>query len=185
MNMNNSRLNKKNSLLLVVDVQEKLFDYMLNKEELKKNIIKLLKAFRLLGLPVIFIEQNPEGLGKTIKEIRSAGKNEKFFTKMTFGLNNNPDILNYIKKLEITNIIICGIEAHVCVYQCGLDLINSGYIVHIVTDAVSSRKKTDIKTAITRLIQEKALCSSTEMSIFDLLKTCTEKEFKPILEIVK
>jgi len=104
---------------------------------------------------------------------------------MSFGVKGLDLFFEYLKDKSIKNIFLCGIEAHVCVMQTGRDLIRSGYNVHLITDAVSSRKKHDLETGTERLKQEKAVVSSTETAIFEILKRCDKKEFKQILELVK
>jgi nicotinamidase-related amidase len=183
--MKHTDLNETDTILLITDVQLKLFNSMYCNEELKNNLVKLVKAFKILHFPVVFLEQNPKGLGRTIKELADIDKSSKIFEKMSFGVKGLDLFFEYLTDKSIKNIFLCGIEAHVCVMQTGRDLIRSGYNVHLITDAVSSRKKHDLDTGTERLKQEKAVVSSTETAIFEILKRCDKKEFKQILELVK
>ncbi|MCB9481194.1 MAG: isochorismatase family protein [Desulfobacteraceae bacterium] len=180
-----NKLNLKNSALVVTDVQEKLFNSMFEKVELKNNLIKLIKGFEILKIPAVFLEQNPKGLGNTIPEIKDLGFMPEKFEKMTFGIKGHEKFFSHIDKMKIKNIFICGIEAHVCVMQCTRDLIRNGLGVHLVSDCVSSRRKKDLKTGIKRMIYENAVISSCETALFEILETCERKEFKQILELVK
>jgi nicotinamidase-related amidase len=181
----NNKVNFKNTALVVTDVQEKLFNSMHEKEQLKQNLIKLVKGFEILQIPAIFLEQNPKGLGNTISEIKNLGFMPVKFEKMTFGIKNHEKFFSHINKMKIKNIFICGIEAHVCVMQCTRDLIKNGQNVHLVSDCVSSRNEKNLKTGIKRMIYEKAVISSCETALFEMLETCERKEFKQILELVK
>jgi len=180
-----NKVNCKNTALVITDVQEKLFNSMYEKDDLKKNLIKLIKGFEILKIPAIFLEQNPKGLGTTIPEIKDLGFMPVKFEKMTFGLRGHGKFFRHIDKMKIKNIFICGIEAHVCVMQCTRDLTEKKQNVHLVSDCVSSRKKKDLKTGIKRMIYENAVISSCETALFEMLETCERKEFKQILELVK
>ncbi|MDY0131106.1 MAG: isochorismatase family protein [Desulforegulaceae bacterium] len=183
--MKNENKLKTNTALLVVDVQGNLFNSIFEKEQLKKNLIKLIKGFEILKIPGLFLEQNPKGLGSTISEIKDLGFMPKKFDKMTFGLKGHEKLFTYLESINIKNIFICGIEAHVCVMQSTRDLIQKGFNVHLVADCVSSRKKSDLDIGIKRMIQEKAIITGCESALFEMLETCEAKEFKQILELVK
>jgi nicotinamidase-related amidase len=176
---------KTDTALLVIDVQEKLFNSMHEKEELKKNLIKLIKGFEILKIPALFFEQNPKGLGNTISEIKNLGFMQEKFEKMTFGVKGHENFFHRLESMNIKNIFICGIEAHVCVMQSARDLIQKGIDVQLVCDCISSRKKSDLDTGIKRMVQEKAVITSCESALFELLGTCENKEFKQILELVR
>jgi nicotinamidase-related amidase len=176
---------KTDTALVIIDVQEKLFNSMQKKDELKKNLVKLIKGFEILKVPALFFEQNPKGLGATIKEIKDLGFMPEKFEKMTFGIKDHEKFFSRINSMKIKNIFICGIEAHVCVMQSARDLLKKGYKVQIVCDCISSRKESDLDTGIKRMVQEKALITSCETALFEILETCEKKEFKQILELVR
>lgn len=183
--MKNLTPDHKNTLLLIIDVQEKLFNAMPDKDELLDNLLKIVKAFNILEIPLIFFEQNPKGLGSTIETLKSEIKNAPVFEKKTFSACYNTEFMNVLKQLHTKNIILCGIESHVCVFQTGRDLIEKGYNIHILQDGVSSRKELDKETGIKRLELMGGIPTTIETTIFDLLQTCGRQEFKPILKLVK
>ena len=178
-------LDKKDSIILIVDVQEKFKPVIYKWEQLIKNIIKLVTSFQLLGVPILITEQYPNGLGKTVVDIRQSLKKYKPIEKREFSCFNNKKFLAVLTKLKRRNLIICGIEAHVCVINTILDAISKGFKVHLVVDAISSRKNTDLNTAIQRAKQAGAFLTTTEMVIFQLTKTSKFKKFKEISKIVK
>lgn len=183
--MSDIRLDQTNTILLIVDVQEKLFKAMHKKQQLKNNLEKLIKGCKILKLPVIFLEQNPQGLGNTLEELNIFENASAVFQKMTFGIKGHADFFNFLTNTKRKNILLCGIESHVCVLQCGLDLISKGYNINLISDCVSSRTHENCQIGIKRLIQANALYSSVETALFDILKSCNSKEFKLILELVK
>lgn len=175
-----------NTLLIVIDVQEKLFQAVQGRSKIEKNIISLLKTCGILNVPILFFEQNNKGLGPTISSLSSVCEKKNVYNKMSFSIKGSEEFMTYCsthKKLK--NILICGIETHVCVFQSVRDLISLGYNVNVVEDAVSSRKESDHLTGLRRMELEGALPSTSEMVIFDLLQRCDRQEFKTILELVK
>jgi len=178
-------IEKDNSILLIIDVQENFKPVISNWKILIENINKLIKSFQILKVPILVTEQYPKGLGKTIPEIQRNLAIYKPIAKREFSCFSNKSFLNKLKKLKKKNIIICGIEAHVCIINTLLDAISKGFNVHLVVDAISSRKEIDIKTAIQRAKQAGAFLATTEMIIFQLTKTSTFKRFKDIIKIVK
>lgn len=183
--MKNTEFKTGNAILLIVDVQNKLFKAVKNRDTLQKNIEKLIITCNILNIPIIFFEQNPDGLGKTITPLVNSAENKFFFKKMTFGIKGHDEFFNYLNKEKKQDIILCGIETHVCVFQTARDLIKENYTVYLVSDAVSSRKESDNMTGIKRLNFEGTVPSCTELIIFDLLNRCDRKEFKTILDLVK
>jgi len=184
--METKELLPENTVLIVVDVQEKLFQAVGSQSEIEKNIISLLKTCRILNVPILFFEQNSKGLGSTISSLSSVCEKKNVYNKMSFSIKGSEEFMAYCaadKKLK--NILICGIETHVCVFQSVRDLISLGYNVNLVEDAVSSRKESDHLAGLKRMELEGALPSTSEMVIFDLLKRCDRQEFKTILELVK
>jgi len=176
-------LTKENTALIVIDIQEKFLPVIKNIDLVIENTIKLIKSFQLMNIPVIVTEQYPKGLGRTVHEIKKELKDYKPIEKICFSCFDNKEFHNNIKNKK--NLVICGIESHVCVTQTLIDAISKGFTVHLVIDAISSRKRLDYKTAVKRAKQEGALITSTEMIIFQLLKMAGTEEFKEIAKIIK
>jgi nicotinamidase-related amidase len=176
---------KNNTALVIIDVQEKLFRAMYEKENLLENLQKLVKGTSLLGIPAIITEQNPAGLGLTVPELAGLLKGIKPIPKMSFNcLDENPFAAE-LKKLKTGNIILTGIESHICVYQTALDLMDNGYTVYIAADCVSSRAKSNMDIALSEMSRRGAWTASVEMVLFELLKTAADPLFKDISRIIK
>lgn len=176
-----------NSILLIIDIQEKFRPVLFNSDELISNVTKLVKAFQLLKIPILVSEQYPTGLGETVKEIKQELNEYAYVEKVSFDCFKNSDFLNILEnKLSgKKHLIVCGIESHVCVIQTVLSAIFKGYNVHLIADAVSSRKKSDYDLALRRMENEGAKLSSSEMIIFQMIEDSTDKHFKEISRIVK
>lgn len=178
-------LNVADSLLLIIDVQEKLFRVMDEKEALLTNLKKLVKGGVILNVPVIVTEQNPAGLGKTLAEISELISNITAPAKFSFSCAGETEIMNQIKASKRSQILVCGIEAHICVYQTCLDLLSSGYEVHLVSDCVASRTAQNHELALRRLEREGVKVTGVEMALFELLRTSKSPQFKAISSLVK
>lgn len=183
--MAKNNINKNNSLLLVIDVQEKFRPVIFKWKNLIGNITKLIISFQVLKIPILLTEQYPKGLGKTVSEINNIMIQLNPIEKREFNCFNNKTFIKELKKSKKKNLIICGIESHVCVLQTVLSALAAGFNVHLVADAVSSRKQPDYDIAIKRMVHEGAKLVSAEMVIFQLTKTSSSKEFKKIIKIVK
>jgi nicotinamidase-related amidase len=170
--------------LLVIDMQEKFKPVIPGIEDITDNISKLIKGFSVYGLPIMFTEQYPKGLGSTFPKIKEMLE-EKPIEKMEFSCFKNKEFKEKIRSMGIDQLLICGIEAHVCVLQTALDAIAEGFEVFLVEDAVSSRKEMDKKTAVERAAQSGVYRVSTEMIIFQLMERAGSEEFKEIQEIIK
>ncbi|HNY54195.1 MAG TPA: hydrolase [Chitinophagales bacterium] len=180
--MQTGKLKKEDCLLLVIDIQERLIPVIHQHEEVIHNANILLKGMEILGVPVIVTEQYPKGLGNTCKEIL-LGEDAKVMEKITFSCLANDYIKESVQSKK--QIIICGVEAHICVLKTALDLLDEGYQVHLITDAVSSRKKENKQVAIERMKQSGVFISSTEMILFQLLDKAGTDEFKLISKLIK
>lgn len=177
-------INASDSLFLIIDVQDKLVN-MLNDNQIKENAIKLAKIGEILNIPAVITEQYPKGLGETIPEIKSAINSAKYFEKTSFSILNDEDIKKYIKTLNKKQIIMFGIETHICVLQSAIDLLNEGYEVFIVKSASGSRKDDDKETALRRLMHFGAQIVTTEMTAFELLKSSKHPNFKEVQSLIK
>ena len=181
-NSTNKLLPKVNALL-IIDVQEKIIKPIFNKDSITKNIKKLINAYQILEENIIVSEQNPLKLGTTIPELLPKARFKKI-EKMEFSLANRKEFLTELKNKKITNLIVCGIETHICIQQTVLDCLQKGFEVILVSDAMSSRNRIDHEIALKRMIQKGAILTTTESIIFELCKTADRKEFKEIRNII-
>lgn len=179
------RIHREECAGLVIDIQEKLFPHMLHKEELLKNCLTLIEGLQVLGVPMMVTEQYPKGLGATLEQINRVMENSLPIEKISFSCC---DELVYREALEKMNrgwVIICGIEAHVCVMQTVIDLIDAGYKPVVVADCISSRKPEDKRVAIERMHSEGAIITTCESILFELTRVSGSEEFKAISRLVK
>jgi len=176
-------LSPKVNALLIIDVQEKIIRAIFNKDSITKNIKKLIDAYQILEKNIFVSEQNPLKLGATIPELLPKTGFKKI-EKMEFSLANIGDFLKELKNKKITNLIVCGIETHICIQQTVLDCLKKGFEVILVSDAMSSRNSFDHEIALQRMIQTGATLTTTESIIFELCKTADRKEFNEIRKII-
>jgi len=174
-----------NTALIVVDIQGNLALAMHEKELLFKNARKLIKGVQVLGIPILCTEQNPQKLGPTIPEIADLLSDSHPVSKLSFSCCQDDGFLNALKSIDRKQLLIAGIEAHVCIYQTAADLIDLGYEVQVVTDAVSSRNMEDKEIGLQKMRDSGASLTSVETALFELLKIAEGKQFKEILNIVK
>jgi len=174
-----------NACLVVVDVQGKLAQLMVDKESLFKNIRILIQAAKILDIPILWCQQVPESLGPTVPEIAELLAGEEPIDKACFSCCGEERFTAELNALGKEQVLLCGIEAHICVYQTAMDLMEGGLDVTVVADAVSSRTEQNRETALDRLSAEGANISSTEMTLFELLKTARHPQFREIARLVK
>lgn len=184
--MKNLKINREDAVLVAIDFQERLMPAMKNNKELEEKMVKLTKGCRVMGLPILTTQQYTKGLGETVAEIKEA-MGDQFcpIEKTSFSAMGEPE---FVKALEATGkktVILTGIEAHVCVQQTGLDLLESGYRVFLVTDAVASRDNNDKKYAQRRISDAGATGTTYEAVLFELVGGAREEGFKQISAIVK
>jgi nicotinamidase-related amidase len=178
-------LSIENSVLAVIDVQGKLAQLMYEKENLIANLTRLIKAANLLGIPILWNEQNPAGLGGTVPELAELLAGIEPMSKMSFGCCGNPKFAERLASSGRRQLLVCGIEAHICVFQTTAELLAQGYEVHLVSDAVSSRTLANKQVGIDRMRSLGAVITSTEMSLFELLRTAEHSRFREISRLVK
>lgn len=174
-----------NSALVLVDVQGKLAQAMHNREALVDNLRRLVKGAQTLGLPILWAEQNPAGLGPTIPEIAELLPGRKPVSKFSFSCCGCEPFMKELEALKRKNLFIAGIEAHVCVYQTAADLVNLNYRVEVIADAVSSRTDANRQIGLEKSKEAGAGLTSTETLLFELLKIAKGDQFKEIIKIVK
>jgi nicotinamidase-related amidase len=178
-------LDTANAVILLIDFQERLFPAMHDKEKLLKNVIKLTKGAKVLEIPIILTEQYPKGLGPTLPEIKELIPDIKPIEKVCFNCTDEAAFNQALRALKRKQVLIAGIEAHICVYQTATALAREGYEVQVVADCVASRDPENKMTAFTRFRMAGILPTTTEMALFEMLKVAQGDKFKQISNIVK
>jgi len=181
----NKLLKPQKTALLIIDIQERILPVINNYQRVVDNTLKLIKGFKVLSLPIYFTEQYPKGLGPTVQSIKDELADLTPFDKMSFSCLGAEKLFEEFYKKNLKQIVVCGIEAHVCVQQTVLDLIENDFQVNLAADAISSRKEIDYNNAIERMRYHKAEVSTTESVLFELLNICGTSQFKAISKIVK
>ena len=176
---------RQESLLLVVDVQEKLAPAIFEADIAVANNVRLLTGARLLSVPSFVSEQYVRGLGPSLAEIRNAAVDAHFFEKMHFGCVGEPGVLEKLCATGRRQIILTGMESHVCVLQTGLGLLEAGFEVFLVADASSSRTAANRTAAFERLRACGAHVVTTEMVLFEWLNRAGTEEFRAMLPLIK
>lgn len=180
------RINPKDTLALIIDIQEKLVPVMEEKETFINNNKILLKGLNTLEIPMLITQQYSKGLGMTVEPIQTViGDNFQYYDKITFSCYDDEVISEKIKSYHKKNIIICGIEAHICVLQTVIDCLAEGYQVIVVEDCISSRKGNDKRIAIQRMLQEGAIVTTYESILFELTRKAGNDQFKDISKLIK
>ncbi len=178
-------LTKNNTILHIIDVQERIFDVMYNKEFLKENMVRFLKGIQILNIPVVWMEQYPKGLGPTIPELRELMPDKNPLEKMCFSSCNQADFMVNLEMTGRKKVLLMGIETHVCVYQTALDLLKQGFTVEVVADAVSSRTEKNYELGLRIIESLGAKLTTVEMALFELLQESGTDEFKQISRLVR
>ena len=178
-------LQRENTCLLIIDVQERFRTHICDFEQITKKIVLLAKVANALKLPIILSEQYPQGLGSTIKEIFTVIDTCKVFAKNTFSCCQVESFVKHLKNLQRTQILATGIESQVCVNQTVHDLISAGYQAHIVVDAISSRSQDNKEIGIKKMLRSGAIISSAEMAACELLRTAEDPLFKYVQSLIK
>ncbi len=179
------RILRANTIALVIDIQEKLFPHIDNHAALEKNCRILIQGLRILDIPMILTEQYPKGLGSTIAPLKILLGDIPPIEKMSFSCCGEEIVLAKLKGAERRNVLVFGIEAHVCILQTILDLPEHGFQPVVLEDCISSRKATDKKSALRRMEQTGVIFSSYESLLFELCQTAGTDEFKAISRLVK
>jgi nicotinamidase-related amidase len=176
-------MSRGDTALLVVDVQEKLLPAIAGGPRVVWNITRLVDAARILGLPVAATEQYPKGLGPTTAEL--AERLGPVPSKLTFSAGGCPKMFKALRERGVHKILICGIEAHVCVAQTALDLLADGWQVFVAVDAVGSRFESDCRTALGRMDSAGAALTTTEAAMFEWCEIAGTPEFKEISRLAR
>ena len=178
-------LKKENAVLIVVDIQERLAVAMSGKDRVIANTQHLIEAARLLRLPLLVTEQYPKGLGPTVAEIKDALTGYAPIEKITFSCCGETSFLDAVAAGGKKQVILTGMETHVCVLQTCIDLLHAGYDVHVVSDAVCSRSIENYRTALEYMRDAGAVITCTETVLFQLLEKAGSDEFKAISRRIK
>ena len=179
------KLYRDNTALIIVDIQGKLAHLMHEKESLFRNVQRMIDGAGVLGLPVVWAEQNPGGLGPTIEEIAAHLQGHEPVEKMCFSCAQSESFMEKLKATGRKNVLLTGIETHICVFQTARDRLEAGYGVQVVVDAVSSRTAQNKAIGIERMRLAGALPTCAEMALYELLGEAGGPEFKEILKIIK
>jgi nicotinamidase-related amidase len=182
---NNKILSKDSTALLLIDIQERILDVMLNKDDLIANCIKIIKGFKILDLPIYFTEQYPKGLGPTSNFLLKELEGLTAVQKTSFSCLGAGNLFQSLKDNNVTQVVIAGIESHVCVQQTVFDLLANNFQVDVCADAVSSRKEKDLNIALERMRDNNVEITSVESVLFELLQESRTEEFRKISAIIK
>ena len=176
---------REKSMLLVVDVQQAMLKAIDTWESTLRRVNQLIQAAQLLDIPILVTEHYKKGLGETVPEVKNAVGQAAFFQKEYFSACLEDDFLETVRKLGRPKIVIVGMETHVCVLQTGMDLIQAGYQLHVVKNALASRYEEDWKTAVKLFRDAGAVITTAEIVIFQWACRSNTEEFRKILPIVK
>jgi nicotinamidase-related amidase len=178
-------LDKEDSVLLIIDIQERLAVVMREKDRVVGNTRHLIELAKMIGLPVVVTEQYPKGLGRTVPELQTAIPDGKPIEKLAFNCCGEPAFLSEIRRLDRKKVVVAGMETHICVLQTTVGLLQEGFVPHVVQDAMCSRTEENWKTGIEFMRDAGAVITCTETVLFQLLKAAGTEEFKAISKRIK
>ncbi len=178
-------LNRETTALVLIDIQEKILNVMAQKDLVVDKTIRLIKGFKTLTAPIFYTEQYPKGLGQTAAPLLKELEGLSPIQKMSFSCYGAGNFIDRLMNNKITQVVVCGIEAHVCVQQTVLDLLANNFQVDVCADAISSRSEIDYKIALERMKSNGAEITTAEAVLFEMLNVCGTEEFKAISQIVK
>jgi len=173
------------SVLVIIDIQERLANAMPVKDEVISNCLHLIELAKMIAMPVLVTEQYPKGLGRTIDEIKIAVPHYQPIEKVSFSCCGEQEFINKLRALNRKTIVMTGMETHVCVLQTCIELLNEGFNVHLVKDAVCSRTKENWDTGVEFMRDAGAVISCTETVLFQFLRVAGTEEFKAISKRIK
>ncbi|MBI3977957.1 MAG: hydrolase [Chloroflexi bacterium] len=180
-----SRARRGESGLLVVDVQERLYPHIHQREALLDRVTRLVEACRLLGVPVALTEQYRRGLGSTIPELGTTIIPYPVFEKVTFSAFGSDELVTWLEETRLRTLLLCGIEAHICVQQTVLDALARGLNVQVAADCVGARRELDCRLALERMRQAGAVITTWEAIVYELLGQAATDEFRSVLPLLK
>lgn len=171
--------------LVVIDVQGKLAKIMHQSSEVLSNIEKIIQGAKLLDIPVLWLEQYPQGLGPTHENIKQHLSENEPVAKMTFSACQTEDFQQELQKLNKKSLLVTGIEAHICVYQTVKELLKADHYIEVVTDCVSSRTLANKQVGIDKMVSLGAKVTSVEMALFELMQTAEHPKFREVSKLIK
>ena len=179
-------LNIEDSIVMIIDVQEKLLNAVFNKASLEKKATTLANTAKILGIPVIVTEQYPKGLGATVETLKEVlPENTQYFEKTAFSALENNDVLEALKNSGKKQVVIFGIETHICVSQTTNALIEEGFEVSVIRDACGSRSELEYSAGLERMKDNGAHVLTTEIALFEWLKGAKHPKFKEVQMLIK
>jgi nicotinamidase-related amidase len=178
-------LNKEQAILVIIDVQEGFRRQLKDLDMLTRNITILAEAAKILKVPVVLTEQYPQGLGKTMSEISACLGEHKYIEKTAFSCCRAKDFMTHLESEGRKQVIVCGIEAHVCVNQTVHELLTHGYLPHVINDAIASRSQKNKDIGFEKMILSGAVPSCVEMALFEMLTESQTEVFKAVQRLVK
>ncbi|MBU1342808.1 MAG: hydrolase [Proteobacteria bacterium] len=173
------------TIMLLIDVQGQLAQLMYEKENLFKSLEIMVQGMKILKVPIIWMEQIPKKLGPTIEDVSKYLEGEEPIDKFTFSSCGDPRFMDKFKRAGRTQVLLTGIETHICVFQTGYDLIEQGCQVQVVSDCVSSRTKENKDIGIQRIVQSGGQVTCVEMAFFELMREAAGDKFKQIVKLIK
>ncbi len=179
------RLMRSKAGLVVVDIQDRLLPAIFEHERVVQNALRLIRGAAILQVPVLATEQYRKGLGPTVPQVATAIAGFAPMEKLAFSACDADGFIPALKRRKVSDAILCGIEAHVCVSQTCLDLLDEGLRVFVVADAVSSRTPENYRIGVERMRAAGAVIVSTEMALFELLGQAGTAEFKQVLDLIR
>ena len=182
--MSDWRLTPQNTALVVVDAQEKLMNVMARRDETIAGVVKLISVTRALQMPVLLTAQYVKGLGPVCPEILAVAPEIPVLEKLTFSCCGVPEFVSALQALHRPRLLVCGVEAHVCIQQTVIDLLND-YFVYVPADAICSRQDRDRDIALQRMHDCGAVITTAESAIFELLREAGTEQFKACRQFVK
>jgi nicotinamidase-related amidase len=178
-------LNRQKSCLVLIDVQEKLAAVMHESARMVSNCAILLQIARALEIPIVWCQQYPKAIGPTVEPLLVHLEGVTPMDKLCFSCCGQPAFLAALEQREIETAILCGIESHVCVFQTAMELMQKGLYVHVIADAVASRTPENKQIGLSRMAAAGAVISSTEMLLFELLRTAEHPQFKALSRLIR
>lgn len=178
-------LKKDETVFVLVDVQGKLAKIVYESEELLRNLENLIRGLRILEVPIVWLEQYPQGIGPTTEQVKQHLTGLEPIAKTTFSACKNKEFMQALEKTGRRKILVAGIETHICVYQTAVDLKKHGFDVQVVEDAVSSRTLANKQLGLEKMKAYGVLGTSVEMALYEMLEKAGTEQFKEILRIIK
>jgi len=178
-------LNKEDTVLVLIDIQGKLARMAVNSEFVIQNISKVIQGAKVLGLPILWLEQYPKGLGPTVEEIAEHLTEQQPIEKITFSACDTPEFVKQLENTGRRKVLLAGIETHICVYQTAAHLLVDGYEVEVLADCVSSRTALNSEIGLEKMKQLGVKVSTVEMALLEMQQIAKGDEFKAISKIIK